>query len=51
MTTLLKHFTPTIKIPDFLSNIRYALNSLQTPSLMTSNAFETDVSLASFLKI
>lgn len=51
MTTLLKNFTPTIKIPDFLSNIRYALNGIQTPSLMTSNSFETDVSLSSFLKI
>lgn len=48
---LLKHFTPSIKIPDLLSDIRYALNGLQTPSLMTSNAFETDVNLSTFLKI
>lgn len=48
---LLKHFTPTLKIPDLLSDIRFALNGLQTPSLMSSNSFETDVSLSSFLKI
>jgi hypothetical protein len=48
---LLKHFTPTILIPTLLSDIRFALNGLQTPSLMTSNAFDVDVSLANFIKI
>jgi hypothetical protein len=47
---LLKHFTPNILIPKLLSDIRFALNGIQTPSLMTSNAFDVDVSLTSFLK-
>ena len=48
---ILKNFTPTILIPKLLTDVRIVLNSLQTPSLMCSNAFDIDVSLANFLKI
>jgi hypothetical protein len=47
----LKHYTPTILIPKLLTDIRVVLDRLQTPSLMCSNAFDIDVSLATFLKI
>jgi hypothetical protein len=48
---ILKHFTPNVLIPNLLFDIKAVLNSLQTPSLMTSNAFDVDVTLATFLKI
>lgn len=49
--TILKSLTPNILIPTLLFNIQTVLNKIQTPSLMCSNAFDVDVSLASFLKI
>ena len=51
LLSILKHFQPTIKIPYLIQDIRGVLNGLQTPSLMTSNDFETDIKLTDFLKI
>jgi hypothetical protein len=51
LLTLLKSITPNIAIHTLLFDIRGVLNGLQTPSLMTSNAFDVDVPLANFLKI
>lgn len=48
---ILKSLTPNILIPKLLFDIQAVLNGLQTPSLMCSNAFDVDVTLASFLKI
>lgn len=51
LLTILKHYQPTLKIPYLLQDLRGVLNGLQTPSLMCSNDFETDVNFSSFLKI
>lgn len=48
---VLQNSISNITIPNLVTTVKGVLNGLQVPSLMTGNAFETDIRFRDFLKI